>query len=276
MSLGKYDLVVAYRIYPFVSKTPFIHNTDKYKLSEVCLCSFKKALGQLKVKVFAIVDNCPHEYETLLKTYFNEDELEVVTVNGIGNKETFKKQIDLLSTQTYSELVYFAEDDYLYLPNGIVEMVDYINNGKGVDFVSVYDHLDLYTYELHNHRNYIQLNGNHHWRTANSTCLTFLTKKETLKKTKKVFLSYTAGNIDTSLWISLTKYQINMIKCMVYLFTDATMFRIVAKAWYHCWSYILFGRKRNLWIPIPSLGTHVEEKYLAPIIDWRQVMPDKK
>ncbi|MBI5806388.1 glycosyltransferase family 2 protein [candidate division TA06 bacterium] len=270
MSLGKYDLVVAYRIYPLVSKTPFVHKTDKYKLSEVCLCSFKKALGPLKVKMFAILDNCPYEYNELFHKYFSEDDLEIVRVNGVGNKETFKKQIELLLSQNQSETIYFAEDDYLYLPNSIVHMVDYLNNVENVDFISVYDHLDLYTYELHKHNNYLQLFGDHHWRTANSTCLTFITKKKILEQTKKVFLSYSTGNLDASLWISLTKHKLNVVKCLFYYFTDIEMFRIIAKAWYYCWPYILFGKRRKLWIPIPALGTHVEKKYLAPTINWKK------
>ena len=59
-----HDLAVAYRIYPSVSRPalglPF--SDDKYRLSEICLHSFKESLGSLRVKVWAILDGCPPEY----------------------------------------------------------------------------------------------------------------------------------------------------------------------------------------------------------------------
>ena len=58
-----YDLVIAYRIYPTVSKVPPAYPTDKYKLSELCLKSFREATAGLRVKMHVILDNCPKEYE---------------------------------------------------------------------------------------------------------------------------------------------------------------------------------------------------------------------
>ena len=60
-----YDLVVAYRIYPRVSKTPpaFAHN--KLALSELCLRSYAEALGDLRAKIYVLLDDCPPEYEAL-------------------------------------------------------------------------------------------------------------------------------------------------------------------------------------------------------------------
>ena len=43
----KYDLTVAYRIYPKISRSPAIYRNDKFKLSEFCLKSFKDSLGIL-------------------------------------------------------------------------------------------------------------------------------------------------------------------------------------------------------------------------------------
>ena len=43
--MKKYDLTVAYRIYPEISRSPAVFSSDKYKLSEFCLKSFKESLG---------------------------------------------------------------------------------------------------------------------------------------------------------------------------------------------------------------------------------------
>ena len=67
MKKKNYDITVAYRIYPEISKSPAIFSKDKDKLAEFCLKSFKNSLGSLKAKIFAILDKCPQEYEELFK-----------------------------------------------------------------------------------------------------------------------------------------------------------------------------------------------------------------
>ena len=76
------DLAIAYRIYPGVSKTPAFFSNDKFKLSEMCLRSFKSAVGGLRVKMWALLDGCPLGYETLFRNTFSADEIEIVTTHG--------------------------------------------------------------------------------------------------------------------------------------------------------------------------------------------------
>ena len=66
MSQFSYDLAVAYRINPKMSAhPPPIFAEDKFKLAEFCLKSFKISLGGLRVKLWALLNNCPTEYETM-------------------------------------------------------------------------------------------------------------------------------------------------------------------------------------------------------------------
>ena len=44
---------------------------------------------------------------------------------------------------------------------------------------------------------------------------------------------------------------------------------MIARAWLHCWKQILFGKRWKLWVPTPSIGTHMEKAFLAPSIDWQ-------
>lgn len=271
----QYDIAVAYRIYPNVSRVPPIFPDDKLKLSELCLKTFKDSLGSLKVKMFVLLDNCPPSYEDLFKRYFDEQDLELIRLNGIGNRATFVMQIDILLDQSFSEIVYFAEDDYLYLPNQFERMVKFLREEPQVDFVSPYDHLDYYVDEIHKYKSHIRFFGDRHWRTVAGTCLTFLTTKSTLSATRNVFKTYAGRNSDGGIWLSLTKYQVfNPFVIVKHLqHKNDTKMReklidMIGCAWQFCWRQIVFGGRWNLWVPIPSIATHMERNYIAPTFWW--------
>jgi hypothetical protein len=258
----EYDVTIAYRIYPKVSKVPPIYGDNKFKLSEFCLKSFKGSLGSIKAKMLVILDDCGEEYEQLFKKYFSIDDLIFYKVDGIGNQATFAMQIQLLLDQSYSSLVYFAEDDYFY-KSPFEEMIEFIKNNSDVDFVTPYDHLDYYTFDLHKGKYEAK-----HWRTAASTCLTFLTKKKTLEQTKNIFLSYSKGNHDCSIWHCLTKYKIrNPVVILKSLISSRFQSFLLFQGWRYCGGQLLFGRKWKLWVPIPTIATHMESNFLAPSMD---------
>lgn len=270
-----YDVAVAYRIYPVVAKPaiPLPYGDDKLKLSEVCLKSFKESLGSLRVKIFAILDGCPPEYERIFRKYFKEEDLELIKLNRSGNQATFTMQLDLLLGQRIAPVVYFAEDDYLYLPETFAMMVQFLQSSEDVDFISPYDHLDCYRLALHDRPKCLRVYAGRHWRTAASTCLTFLTRKKTLEQTAEVFRSYSGRNFDASIWLSLTKgAPLRPDSLIKYLASESLSARVVVKAWIHCWKQILFGQKRMLWIPIPGLATHLDAQSLSPGTDWESFM----
>lgn len=273
MKNNKYDLSVAYRIYPKMSATPPVFSDNKFKLSELCLRSFKESLDSLKVKIWVLLDNCPLKYEKLFKKYFNEDDLEIIKLKGIGNENTFALQLKILSEQNDSEIIYFAEDDYFYFKNQFRKMISFLKNNSDVHFVTPYDHLDHYTHFYHDYKSYIKVFANKHWRTIHSTCCTFLTTKSILKKTKKVFEIYLQDmTILLTSWACLTKYKVfNIFQIIKYFFNIKIFFIFFYKAWRYGWKQILFGRKWNLWCPIPSIATHMEKGCLAPNIDWLNI-----
>lgn len=266
-----YDLAVAYRMYPEVSKParglPF--GNDKYLLSEACLRSFMESVGSLRVKMWILLDGCPPQYETLVRKYVNARDLVVLRLDRIGNQATFTRQIDILLAQSDADLVFFAEDDYLYLPKQFREMAEFIAAHDDVDFVSPYDHPDCYNLDLHRGKKWIRAYGSHHWRTAASTCLTFLSHKRALRAYESVFRSYSRGNYDCSLWLSLTKHRVfNPTHMLHSLARGSFSWKILAKAWRYGWSQILFGQRCRLWVPVPAIATHLDARALAPTIDW--------
>ncbi len=238
-------------------------------MAELCLRSFKDSLGALKARMWVLLDDCPSEYEDLFTKYFDQDDIDFKRLNGIGNLATFDLQIDILCNQNLAETVYLAEDDYFYLPRQLEHAFNFLRSGSDIDFVSLYDHPDYYISDLHNHRNYVRVFDGTHWRTANSTCLTFLTTQKTLNHAKSIFKSYAKRNSDASLWLSLTKHKLfNPLTMLKFAVNDHLLFKILAKAWLFGWKQNLFGKRWKLWTPVPALATHLESTSLSPARDW--------
>jgi hypothetical protein len=210
---------------------------------------------------------------TRISGYFEPEHLVFVPLDGIGNLGTFEKQIDLLLQQREADLVYFAEDDYLYLPDQFHSMINFLHAHADVDFVTPYDHPDCYTLELHQRPKWIRVSADHHWRTASSTCLTFLTTRKTLQQTEQVFRTYSRKNSDASLWLSLTKQAIwNPLRLAHYVHANRWLAKITAKAWLYGWKQILFGRRRRLWVPVPGIATHLDANALSPGVPWESMI----
>jgi hypothetical protein len=260
------DLAIAYRIYPGVSKNPAFFSDDKLRLSAMCLRSFKEALGGLRVKIWAILDGCPPEYEALFSSMFSSSELEIVSLDKIGNLPTFSLQIDLLTQQTDAPFVYFAEDDYFYLPNALEKVIAFLRANKDVDFVTPYDHPDSYETSSRFERHLVKPFGDRYWRTASSTCLTFMTSRETLLRTKSTFRTYSRGNWDCPVWLSLTqKYELANPRVH---WSNFFRFAIWGQTLRWGLGSLLFRRRDRLWVPLPPVATHMESPCLSPLVDW--------
>ncbi len=271
----RYDLAVAYRIYPALSKTPPpIFQDSKLKLAALCLRSFKKSLGDLKVKIWAILDNCPPEYEAMFTELWPSDDLVLLRFSGIGNQETFRQQLEILAAQDVADFVYLAEDDYFYLPDKFHHALDLLKNNPDVDFCSPADHPDLHQHDFHQHKMRLKVTDGQVWRTANGTTCTFLTRKTTLQETYATFMSYVKirrWNVDACMWLSLTKHHVfNPYDLLTQPFIFPYRGASLALAWYHNWRQILFGRRYTLCMPVPSLATHMDGRLMAPNIDWQQ------
>lgn len=263
------ELAVAYRIYPG-AKSPAFFPNDKLTLSAVCLRSFKQALGKLRVKIWAILDGCPPEYETLFREVFEEYEIEILRQEKIGNQKTFSQQVDLLTRQTDAEYVYFAEDDYFYFPEALEKMVIFMRQNVDVDFVTPYDHPDSYYTSSRHERHLVRPFGDRYWRTASSTCLTFLTSQKNLLRTESIFRSYCAGNMDCPIWLALTQ-KAGLANPKVH-WHDIFRIKTWAKTWLWGFREILFSRAHRLWVPIPTLATHMESGCLSPLVDWQDTI----
>ena len=263
------ELAVAYRIYPG-AKSPAFFPNDKLNLSSVCLRSFRRALGNLRIKIWAILDGCPPEYETLFQDVLGDYDLQIVKQDKIGNQKTFSLQIDLPSRQTDSGYVYFAEDDYFYFPNALEKMVGFMRENEDVDFVTPYDHPDSYYTPSRHERHLMRPFGDQYWRTASSTCLTFLTSRKNLLRTESLFRSFSVRNMGCPIWLALTQ-KTGLTNPRVH-WHDVFRAKIWGKTWLWGFRKILFSKSYRLWVPMPTLATHMESGCLSPLVDWQEAI----
>ncbi len=269
MSQFTADLTVAYRVYPRVSGAPFIHGDDKLQLARLCFTSFVRALGPLRVHLCLLLDGCPPEYEAAFRVLWEDRPLDVLPRPGVGNRETFRHQIALLAEESNSDVVYFAEDDYLYQPDALHRLWRFLRDHPD-DFVTPYDHADYYApIHLHRHAFPLAVGAEHHWRQAVYSCLTFMTTRATVRRYRAVLETYARGAPDTAMWMALTKYNVSPYHLLRYVVRErGFLFPVAWQAWRYSWRQILFGRRARLWAPMPSFATHAERHYLAPAVDW--------
>ncbi len=270
--MRNFDLCVAYRVYPGICKPVFMFQNNKLKLAQFAFKSFVNALGKVKTKLYIILDTCPNEYkDTFLRIY---PDAEIIEGVHLGNPGSFEMQMNLLLEQNFSDLVYFAEDDYFYLPDSIEISLDFYRKHKP-HFLTLYYHPDYLNWEIHN---ISAPKGiafeNRFWQRIGSTTLTFLTSKKILDETKNVFLSFKKKNYDCSLWFSLTKTNIFKPAFYKLAFNPKRNWfyaKMIAKMWwFNAWQS-LFGNEYSLYAPFPSLATHLERDSLAPNVRWNEL-----
>ncbi len=276
MSQFSYDVAVAYRIYPKVSAScgnrPPIFSEDKLKLSELCLKSFKSSLGGLRVKLWALLDNCPPAYETIFTQLWAPEDLVLMRYPGIGDGATFREQSRILMEQTDAEIVHFAEDDYFYLPDQFRLAVDFLKQNPDADFVTPYENFDYYTADLNKLPYETRSFGGKQWNSCVSTTHTFLGKRAAVMEGRGVLLaSYGKLSPDLVKWMALTKKRVfNPVKFLSWLVPHRFWSGSIALTWYFCWRQLLFGRRYTLWAPHPTIATHMVAGLEAPGIDWQK------
>jgi len=151
------------------------------------------------------------------------------------------------------DIIFFVEDDYLWLPESVSEIIHILLKEEGVDYVTPYDHPVRYDkkfyfgVDLPHWNNEIYLGKSRHFRSQESTCMTFATRGKTIKEDINLHLVYSPEEM----------------KCP----NDRELFRRL-----QCLGgYNNAVTKRRLLVgPVPSLATHVHLPYLAPIIDWEE------
>lgn len=180
-------------------------------------------------------------------------------INPVGEVIELPKQNNAMSclaaihradNHNDEDIIFFAEDDYLWLDLSIKGIVSALLNLPS-HYVTGYDHPVRYQpdYPLgadypHWHTS-IYITEERHWRSQESTCMTFGAKAKTLKADFKYFEKYHNNGKNVP--------------------DDRKLFR-------HLCGLGIFQEQENpqriLLGPMPSLNTHANLPWLAPLVDW--------
>lgn len=213
-----------------------------------------------------IADNCKDEtIEEIKKKGINP------IITNLGNAGSFQFAVEyIIKNYKENDFVYFIEDDYLHKPYSKKVLIEGL---EIADYVTLYDHPDKYTsYKNAGDNPYIIRGGevssvfvtkNSHWKTTNSTTMTFATKVLTLKEDKKIFWYYTKNKLpnDFGIFASLTQQSI------IPVIFSGRYYRTILSMIY---SRLSLRKKRYLINSIPAYSTHVDCKHLSPLVDWKE------
>ncbi len=141
------------------------------------------------------------------------------------------------------DLVYFAQDDYLFCETAITEMIqfDEAASAKLRAPISIYPFNDPFRYtDINNHEFLRMVQGEfRHWRTNNHTASCFMTHHSIIEKNWDLFYKMGTSEVSASM-------ERDSINCL--------------------WQ----ERGYFLFTPIPSLALHLQyDTEKDPFIDWR-------
>ncbi len=277
--MEKHSLLVAHRVCPVLARTA-VGFDSKSELVRASLASLAVALknAPVRVRLVFILDGCPKEYEALIAGLFDAvDNLsyEIERTASVGNRATYRRQLEIFEADMTAEFFYFSEDDYLYRPNAFSAMLDFARL-PDVDFVTPLDHPDRYRQNALITMPFSRTvratrGGGGHWMDVENTCLTFLVKRSVFGRTKRVFDAYATGTDDWAMWLALTKKGVwrmegFLLAPLLWLFGWKSIlhYYLPLIVWRRHAGRLLFSRRYKLWQPIPTLAVHVCSESLPP------------
>jgi len=170
-----------------------------------------------------------------------------------GNCESTMNAIYTASEYPDNQVVVIAEDDYLWLAPSLIGLYHSLTE-LPAHYSTPYDHPVRYQpdYPLgadypHWH-NTIYITSERHWRTQESTCMTFATTSRTIKEDLEYFEKYKDNGKGRP--------------------EDRELFREMQGLEYYQYKHP--NTPRILVGPMPSLATHVHLPWIAPLIDWEK------
>ena len=141
----------------------------------------------------------------------------------------------VLAQNVEDEVILFNECDYIYRPNIGKIMEEAI---RELDLVSPYDHPNFYKdHDMHSEQVLLKLVNDTHWRSTERDTLTFGIKTSVFKDHADIFKRY--GYLDNENWKEMREA-----------------------------GHMLF-------VPIPSLATHMCSDWMAPSVNWKELYEPK-
>jgi hypothetical protein len=207
--------------------------TKKY-----CLDNFLLSFPKEEIVIYA--DNVKDETFEWLSSY----NCDLVRTNGGSSAGGFRIVLSAALDLPTSDVVYFVEDDYLHRANAREILLEGIERSH---YVTLYDHIDKYIPGNMGGNPFIGDDGAEetkvlltksiHWKLTNSTTMTFATTTDTLREDADIWKKYTNGTYPHDFDCFLELRQTG----------------------------------RTLISPIPSVSTHCDKQWVAPLIDWENI-----
>lgn len=231
------------------------HGYEKEKIATKlkCLISFFRFVMNSSDSMLIRVDNGTPAFVREVQSVAEKFRLAagpsvVIEGTSIGSSGgSFRSALDYVLGKNLpeDEPIYFAEDDYIYRKGARAALLDGLRFGK---FVTAYDHPDKYLPASKGGNPFVGEDGGQatrlfagrqcHFRAVDSTTLTFLTTAGALERFAPAFRAHCSAEYpqDFRAWLDIRK------------------------------------RGGMLVSTVPAFSTHAERLWLAPFVDWEEVL----
>ena len=197
-------LSIIYRAYPGISKKPIIDFKDKDEMIAFSLASLKKALKNIEYEFIFLSDNCTKNQINIVENIMRQDarRFTIKQYPGIGNMESFSKQIDSVESALFDPIL-ILEDDYFIDRHDIDLNLHQLAENIDIHYSTFY-----YSIDSENTFGGMKIaqkeSDNISLTFLPSTTLTFFANKNILLEDLKYFKEFSNGTHDSSLWLRLT------------------------------------------------------------------------
>jgi len=204
-------LYIIYRL----SDSGYAKEKPDYINNEKCLKNALKAFPPNEHKWLIIADNTSDETYDMLLKYVQMDS--VLFVQMGSGAQTFNIALDKALKLEDEDIVYFIENDYIWIP-GAGEIAEKALD-NGADYFTSYIHPDKYLFpngnpEVDEDGGYLNkmflLDGDLFF-TTNSTTMTFAAKVKTLKEDETIIRYHTAGTYPNDYKMFLNLRDVNRV-----------------------------------------------------------------
>lgn len=227
-----------------VHGTPRPFGMTKKQVIDTCFESLvkTKAEYQGETEIIVVGDRLSPERQEFFRPHVDQ-----VIVGSYGNGPSIEKTFEVADTKPEGTILFFCEDDYLFVPQALPYMMDmYQNKDRYLGplrqnhlFIHPPDYPDRYLWpDPHTGKvlnGYLILISDHcHWRQIPSTTYTFLCSKEAYLKHRE------------TLWVSAPNWNDRLLSQRIY--TQEL-----------CLS------------PMPGLASHMHVGAMTPLVDWQKL-----
>jgi len=205
---------------------------------EICFKSLLKTIKNKDVKLNIIMDgDYENNWIAKYKKFYDLHQIKAGT-----DQLSFWKTCEIIKNDSAvkdNDLIYLLENDYMHLNGWVDKVIELYNYYNIAGYVSLFDHLDKYYYEMYKDlKSKIIVTSTHHWRIVPNTCGTFIINKQLFNADYDIHTTH-EGDFNKFLWLEK-------------------------------------NRNRFVVTPIPGLSTHSVLYCESPTINWEKYAKELK